>query len=201
MLLIACVATLARIRQATGDAAGALDAIGEAGRVAPSPAATSLSNPVPAQRARLLLAQGDTAAAARWIQQRGLRADDGPGCPQEREYLVLAWVLLAQDRPGQAVALLDRLLAQAATGGRIGSVIQIRALQALAHQASRDEPAAMAALVETLTLACPQGHVRIFADGCPARPAGRRPPGKTGPRPVHPAQLPGPASTGVRRRT
>jgi LuxR family transcriptional regulator, maltose regulon positive regulatory protein len=39
----------------------------------------TLFNPVPSQRARLLLAQGDTAAAARWTQQRGLRPDDEPG--------------------------------------------------------------------------------------------------------------------------
>ena len=161
------LAVVARIRHAQGDAAGALEAMGEAGQAGLSPQVITLFNPVPSQRARLLLAQGDTAAAARWTQQRGLRPDDEPGYPQEREYLVLARVLLAQDRPGQALTLLDRLLAQAATGGRIGSVIEIRALQALAHQASRDEPAAMAALVEALTLSCPQGHVRVFADEGP----------------------------------
>ena len=161
------LAIVARIRHAQGDAAGALAAMGEAGQAGLSPQVITLFNPVPSQRARLLLAQGDTAAAARWTQQRGLRPDDEPGYPQEREYLVLARVLLAQDRPGQALTLLDRLLARAATGGRIGSVIEIRALQALAHQASRDEPAAMAALVEALTLSCPQGHVRVFADEGP----------------------------------
>ena len=161
------LAIVARIRHAQGDAAGALEAMGEAGQVGLSPQVITLFNPVPSQRARLLLAQGDTAATARWTQQRGLRPDDEPGYPQEREYLVLARVLLAQDRPGQALTLLDRLLAQAATGGRIGSVIEVLALQALAHQASRDEPAAMAALVEALTLSCPQGHVRVFADEGP----------------------------------
>src|SRR5262249_5361761 len=50
--LAAGLARLSRIRQATGDAAGALEAIGEAERVAPSPAVGSLVNPVPAQRAR-----------------------------------------------------------------------------------------------------------------------------------------------------
>jgi len=161
------LAIMARIRHAQGDAAGALEAMGEAGRAGLSPQVIALFNPVPSQQARLLLAQGDIAATARWTQQRGLRPDDEPGYPQEREYLVLARVLLAQDRPGQALTLLDRLLAQASTGGRIGSVIEIRALQALAHQASRDEPAAMAALVEALTLSCPQGHVRVFADEGP----------------------------------
>src|SRR5215470_2601415 len=161
---LATGATLAWIRQAKGDVAGALEAIGEAERVAPRLAATDLSNPVPAQWARLLLAQGDTAAAARWAEQRGLRADDDPGYPREQEYLVLARVLLAQDDPAQALALLDRLHALAAGQGRTGSVIEIQALRALALAAAGDQDAAVDALAQALTLGCPQGYVRVFAD-------------------------------------
>ena len=156
--------TLAWIRQAKGDPAGALEAIGEAERAAPGPAVANLFNPVPAQRARLLLAQGEVAAAARWTQQRGLAADDEPAYQKEREHLVLARVLLAQDRPGPALALLDRMHAPAADLGRIGSIIEIGALQALALAASGDEAAAVDALAGALTLACPQGYVRVFAD-------------------------------------
>ncbi len=105
------LATLAWIRQASGDP-GALDAIDQAGLVAPGPA-VGLLNPVPAQRARLLLARGEVAAVARWIQEHGLGPDDEPTYPQEAEYLVLARVLLALDRPGPALALLDRMLAAA----------------------------------------------------------------------------------------
>ena len=72
------LATLAWIRQATGDAAGALEAIGEAERVAPGPAVTGLLNPVPAQRARLLLAQGNVAAAIRWAQSTALARTTSP---------------------------------------------------------------------------------------------------------------------------
>src|SRR6266536_1674026 len=143
--LAAGLATLAWIRQANGDPAGALEAIGEAGRAAPGPAVTGLLNPIPAQHARLLLAQGEVAAAAQWAKERGLAAEDEPGYAQEPEYLVLARVLFAQDLPGPALALLDRMLA-------------------LALAASGDEAAAVDALAEALTLACPQGYVRIFAD-------------------------------------
>jgi LuxR family maltose regulon positive regulatory protein len=158
------LATLAWIRHAKGDPAGALEAIGEAERAAPGPAVANLFNPVPAQRARLLHAQGEVAGAARWTQERGLGADDDPAYQKEREHLVLARVLLAQGRPGPALALLDRLHASAAAQGRIGSVIEIQALQALALAASGDEAAAVDALAEALTLACPQGYVRVFAD-------------------------------------
>jgi len=158
------LATLAWIRQATGDAAGALDAIEDAEQVASTARVASLLNPVPAQRARLLLAHGDLGPAARWTKQRGLGADDEPSYPREPEYLVLARVLLAQDLPDQALALLERLRAAAAAQQRTGGVIEIRALQALALAAIGQESAALAALAEALTLAHSQGYVRVFAD-------------------------------------
>ena len=102
------LATLAMIRQATGDPAGAREAITEARQAAPGP--PGLLNPVPARRVRLLLAQGNLAAAARFAQQDGLGPDDEPDYARESSNLVLARILLfAQDRAGQALALLDRL--------------------------------------------------------------------------------------------
>src|SRR6266566_488760 len=162
--LAAGLATLARIRQAQGDAAGAREAMGEAERTAPATGGVGLLNPVPAQRARLLLAQGDVAAVALWTQQRGLGPDDEPSYQQEREYLVLARVLIAQDRPRPALPLLERLHATAAAQGRTGSIIEIGALQALALAASGEEERAVDALAGALTLACPHGYVRVFAD-------------------------------------
>jgi LuxR family maltose regulon positive regulatory protein len=156
--------TLAWIRQAQGDPAGALEAINEAGRDALGPDVTGLINPVPAQRARLLLAQGDVAAAARWAAERGLGPDDEPGYPREPEYLVLARVLLAQDRPGPALTLLEAMLRPAAAQGRTGSVIEIGALRALALAGRGDQDAAVDAVARALALGCPQGYVRVFAD-------------------------------------
>jgi len=156
--------TLAWIRQAQGDPGGALEAMDEAGRAALGPGVTGLLNPVPAQRARLLLAQGDVAAAARWTEERALGPGDEPGYPREPEYLVLARVLLAQDRPAQALMLLERMLAAAAGQGRTGSVIEIGALRALALAACGDQDAAVDALALALALGCPQGYVRVFAD-------------------------------------
>jgi LuxR family transcriptional regulator, maltose regulon positive regulatory protein len=160
--LAAGLVTLAWIRQATGDPAGALEAIGEAERASPGP--PGLLNPVPAQRARLLLAQGDLTGAARWTQECGLEPDGDPVYPREPGYLVLARVLLARGEAGRALALLDRLHAAAAAQDRAGSLIEIGALRALALAASGDEADAVVALAGVLVLACPQGHVRVFAD-------------------------------------
>ncbi len=113
---------------------------------------------------RLLLAQGDLAGAIRWTTDRGLAADDEPDYPREQGHLVLARVLLAQGLPGPALALLDRLHATAAAQARAGSVIEAGALRALALAASGEEAAAVDTLAGALTLACPQGYVRVFAD-------------------------------------
>ena len=164
------LAVVARTEQAQGDPTGALAAMGEAGQVELSPQVIPLLNPVPSQRARLLLTQGDVTAAAQWAKAAGLGPDDEPDYPQEPAYLVLIRVLLAQDRPGPALALLEHLRQAAVTQDRIESVIEIQALQALALAASGDEPAAVTAVAEALNLACPRGYVRVFADeGAPMR--------------------------------
>ena len=91
--------TLAWIRQASGDPAGALDAIGAAMQAAPGPG--GLLNPVPAQRAWLQLAQGDLAEAARWTQENGLGPGDEPDYLRELGHLVLAQLLLARECPAR----------------------------------------------------------------------------------------------------
>jgi LuxR family maltose regulon positive regulatory protein len=164
MALSTGLAILAWIGQAQGDRASALEAMREAERVQPSAAVVGLLNPLPALRTRLALAHGEVADAARWVQQRGLVVDDQPSYPREREYLVLARVLLAEHTPDRAFGLLERLHAQAAAQERTGSVIEIRALQALARAAAGDKQGALAALAEALTLAAPEGYLRIFVD-------------------------------------
>ena len=127
-----------------------------------------LLNPVPAQRARLLLAQGDVARAERWSEQCGLDPGDLADYPREPGHLVLARALLARDRPDTALALLDRLDTAAAAQRRTGSLIVIRAIRGTALAALGDDAGAQAALISALHLGCPQGYVRVFADEGPA---------------------------------
>ena len=95
--------------------------------------------------------------------------------PRETEYLVLARVLLAQDLPDVAVALLDRLRALAVAQGRTGSVIEIQALRAVALAAAGEQASAVDTLAEALALGQPQGYIRVFADeGAPMATVLRR---------------------------
>ena len=101
------------------------------------------------------------------LHETGLHAEDEPRYPREPGYLVLARVLLAQQRPAEALALLDRLHAAAVAQDRVGSVIEAGALRALALAACGQDADAVNALADVLTLACPQGYVRVFADEGP----------------------------------
>src|SRR5207244_6869716 len=67
----------------------------------------------------------------------------------------------------EAVELLERLLQAAEEGERTGSIIEILMLQALAHQVQGDIPAALMPLERALSLAEPEGYVRMFVDEGP----------------------------------
>ena len=156
--------TLAWIRLAKGDRAGALDAIDQAEGVMPGPGMVDLLNPVPALRARLLMTQGDLLTAGRWIRQEGFNPLDRPDYPRERAYLLLARMLIAEQTPDPALRLLCRMHELAVSQERTGSLIEVQALQALALAAAGDEPGALVALTESLTLAAPEGYLRVFVD-------------------------------------
>ena len=122
-------------------------------------------------KARVWLKQGRLAEALGWAREQGLSVDDDLRYTREFEHITLARVLIAagkSDREAgsldEATRLLGRLLQAAEAGGRMGSVIQILLLQALAFQAQDDLPHALAALERALALAEPEGYVRIFVD-------------------------------------
>jgi len=164
---------MARIREAEGDLGGALDLLNEAERLYVGDFFPNV-RPVPALRARVRVAQGELGEALGWARERGLSVDDDLSYLRECEHITLARVLLARytaehaERPiREATRLLERLLRAAEEGQRTGSVIEILVLQALTHQAQEDIPAALASLQRALTLAEPEGYVRIFADEGP----------------------------------
>ena len=163
--LVTSLTVLARVRQVRGDQADALEAIGEAERVLPSPKViVDLIFPVAVQRARLLLAQGEFSAAARWSAERGLGVEDEPSYLREREHLVLARALLAEGKPVPALRLLERLRKEAEAAGRTGDLIEILVLQARALWAGNRKERAANTLTRALALAEPEGYVRTFVD-------------------------------------
>lgn len=85
----------------------------------------------------------------------------------ELEGLVRARLRLAQGRPEEAMGILQSLLPAAEAAKRQGSVIEILALQARAFAARNAPEAAIDTLERALTLAEPEGYIRVFADEGP----------------------------------
>ena len=160
----------ARLKTAQGDLEGALALLDEAQRLyirSPLPDFC----PISAMKARIWVAQGKLTKALEWVREQGLSVDDALSYLREFEHVTLARVLIAQyqsDREAgsihEAMRLLERLLQAAEEGGRMGSVIEILALLALAHAAQGDITPALVSLERALTLAEPEGYVRIFLD-------------------------------------
>jgi LuxR family maltose regulon positive regulatory protein len=162
---------LARALHAAGEAGTALEALDQAER-----SAGRMGNSINARRARafqarLWLAQGEVARADAWRAQSGIADGDPLTFAHEVEYLTLARLLIARgcaadDRASLDTAgtLLGRLLRDAEAQERVGSVIEILALSALAADAVGDTERARDALLRALRLAEPEGYVRLFVD-------------------------------------
>jgi LuxR family maltose regulon positive regulatory protein len=160
----------ARLKTAQGDLEGALALLNDAQRLyirSPLPN----FHPISAMKARIWVTQGKLTKALEWVREQGLSVDDAPSYLREFEHVTLARVLITlykSDREAgsihEAIGLLERLLHAAEEGKRMGSVIEILALLALAHAAEGDIPLALVSLEQALTLSEPEGYVRIFLD-------------------------------------
>ena len=155
---------LARVKQAQGDMHGARDILQHASRLAIQFDVSELDDLlVDGYRVRLWVAEGDVAKAARLVEEHGPDSDLAYHL-REFEHITLARVRLAQDRPDEALGLLTLLLSEAEKLDRIGSVIEILTLCALAHQAQGQTDQATTTLERALSLAEPEGYVRTFVD-------------------------------------
>ena len=150
----------ARLGEISGDFDGALDWLDEAERVyvrIPTPD----TRPIAAVRARIYLRQGKPALD--WVKQRGISVQDDLSFLYEFEHITLARILLVEagSNPSpDALHLLSRLLVAAESGRRIGSIIEILILQALANED-------LDALERAVSLAAPEGYIQLFVDEGP----------------------------------
>jgi LuxR family maltose regulon positive regulatory protein len=179
---------MARLRAAEGDLATALELLDEAERVYVGDYSPNVQ-PVHATRARVLAAQGAVAEARAWARQHRVAVDDDLTYLREYEHITLVRVLMAEhaaagspQRLRDAAALVDRLLAAATDGGRVGTVIELEILRSVIHDAAGERDPALRALSRADALAAADGWVRVFVDAGPAvtgmlRELARRRPG------------------------
>jgi LuxR family maltose regulon positive regulatory protein len=112
----------------------------------------------------LSLAQGDLTSADNWAREYESFTDKDPAFLGEFSRITLARIRLAQSRFAEALDLLELFRQDAEAAGRTGSVIELLVLEALAFSAQGNRLRASVSLEHALTLAEPEGYVRVFVD-------------------------------------
>jgi LuxR family maltose regulon positive regulatory protein len=187
-LLLISLLVLARVKQAQGDLDGALAVVRRAQPLAQEHNVAPMLALLAAFEAQVRLAQGDLAAAVDlvqgteqsvWSVEPPLHMNSFPIFPYTYEHkdIVEAQVWIAQGQAAadralleQAIALLERRRDEAEARGLPWLRIKSFALQALAYRALGDRAqseASARALGQALTLAEPEGYVRVFVDEGP----------------------------------
>ncbi|MDM8532183.1 LuxR C-terminal-related transcriptional regulator [Anaerolineales bacterium HSG25] len=165
----------ARVKQAQGDVNGAQEQLYQAeSTIRREKIARYWGNLVATWQARLWLAQGNLEATRHWASSRNIRADqpdqpDGAAQVQHQavEYLLLVRLILAEQNQTalpQAQTLLDLLHDLADRTGRLGWLIEVLILRALTLAERGRSNEALTALNRALSLAEPEGYVRLFVD-------------------------------------
>lgn len=113
---------------------------------------------------RLWLACGELDRAMFWVKDLDRGEKLGTPFEHERQTVARARIFLAQEQPTLALEQLDAAVQRATAGRRWGHIIEMRLLQALAHQMLQEKSHALSTLSEAVRLAEPEGYIRSFVD-------------------------------------
>ena len=156
----------AYLKESEGDLRSALELLNDAQRFYVRTPIPNL-RPVEAMQARIHIKQNHLNKAQAWAHQSGLSLQEKPIFLNEFGYLTFARIMLAENQNDQhfqtMLQMLESLLKQAESQNRLRSRIDILITQALAFSA-KDSAKALAALEQALTLAEPEGYLRLFVD-------------------------------------
>ncbi|MBK7318822.1 LuxR C-terminal-related transcriptional regulator [Candidatus Villigracilis affinis] len=160
----------AYLKESEGDHDAALDLLDEAQRYYVRTPIPNL-RPVDAMKARIYLQQDRLDKAQAWAAKSGLSLLETPDYLHEFERLTLAKIALAEYQHDQneqhildVLKLLEGQLKLAQKQNRLHSQIEILVLQAFALQAKGESAQAISSLEKALSLAEPEGYLRIFVN-------------------------------------
>ena len=163
VIVAVCQISLLRALIYRMDLAGALKLIEKLNALAANFALPSwITNLISVFNVFCWLGSGNMAAALQWAQESGLGVDDEPNSLHEVEYVALTHILIAQNKLDEADQLLQRLIKNATTGGRVYMLIEMRLWRVLIFSLKTDSAAALAELKLALALAEPGGFIMIF---------------------------------------
>lgn len=167
---------LAAIQQSKGDIKGASSTLRTLREIAQLYDITDIDDlVVDLFEARLNIDRGGREAVRQWAKRRGLEewrsrwVDQGAGGftaqrLHKYEVLVAARMWLAEGRPEETLGILDQQLVELDNITRPALVIETELLRAQAFQEKKEMELAVQALEHALSMAEPEGFVRIFID-------------------------------------
>ena len=161
-------ATYVRIHLARGDRKAAAGVLAKAVQLIRSSSVFSESrSAVEVAQVKYWLVTGQLPEAERWaasLEEIAADPEDTFQFKDEFNLIARARILIALNRLEDSIALLTRLEATARSWGRTGRLIEILMLKAMALYRMGDMMAAQSALAGSLSLAEPEGYLRIFLD-------------------------------------
>jgi len=159
-------AGLAHLTQTVGDAGAAAQNMERAVNLARSLNLPATLRVIEAYQTHLWLRQGSLGAAVEWAGAYAREPEDQtrPLTPLDFAPFALARVWLAQGRTAEVMELLARLHHAAEAVGNRRAMLWALMLQALTRHAQSRNAEALATLEQALTIAEPEGYVRLFVD-------------------------------------
>jgi len=162
--------TLAWIQNAEGQYPQALQTLDQAEQIALSQHKLGLGEMVCGVRAQLQLSAGENEAVARWAKTSNwerLESSKSRLNFSDESFFPYCQVLIVSQNPQEwkrVERLLDWRLKDSESQRRDSTILKIRLMQALLHQAQNHSDRAMASLLQALEIAMPENVVRPFLD-------------------------------------
>ena len=163
--LISGYLALARVRCADGDRDQTLAMIAEAEQIVLQSKLPPYSiGAIAAWRVQCALRWEDIESAVTWAAHPRSAAENVPAWLQDMKSTSQARILMAKGQLSQARQVLQNLRLSAESGGRKSTTIECLALEALVLQAAGSGTDALRYLSLALSLAEPEGYIRVFCN-------------------------------------
>lgn len=166
MSILVAVGLLARalLKSGRGDFPGALSELEEIERACENMNPATYRDTCRVLRLRWQAAQGDLTGLAEWVSQVDFVVGEKISSHQYSQIHQAAQFLYLLDRGKEVLPVLEKMEAILQASGDAGWLMAVLSVQAIIWKRTGNEPRALACLIQLLTLAEPEGCVRIFLD-------------------------------------
>ncbi|WP_312693296.1 LuxR C-terminal-related transcriptional regulator [Caproiciproducens sp.] len=163
-IIVPCFIIYSKVKRARGDLAGAFKIIQSGKKILKEKSGSVWNYFFDIYQASLYLYAGDAKSASQYLHTDRMGVYDVLSAPREFEYITYARYLVLTNQPEDSLILLNRLENLAQKEDRLGSLVEILCLSAIAYSRLGNFSNSMLSLHKALSLGAPEGYVRTFAD-------------------------------------